>query len=172
MGRSIIVYFSHRGENYCSGDIRRLETGNTEVVAELIKAETGAELFRLETEESYPDNYKACTDRAMKELRANARPALKALPEGLSAYDTIYLGYPNWWGTMPMAVFSFLENSDLKGKTILPFCTHEGSGMGRSEEDLRRACPDSEIRAGLAVHGTYASSAVNAVKGWIRKNGR
>lgn len=172
MGRSIIVYFSHRGENYCSGNIRKLEVGNTEVVAELIKAETGADSFRLETVEAYPENYKACTEAAMKELRAKARPALKAMPSGLSSYDTVYLGYPNWWGTMPMAIFTFLENSDLKGKTILPFCTHEGSGMGNSERDLRSACPDSVIGTGLAVHGTYASSAVNAVKGWLRKNGR
>ena len=86
--------------------------------------------------------------------KRDARPELKEYPDSLDAYDTVYLGYPNYWGTMPMPVFTFLEHFDFSGKVIRPFCTHEGSGMGRSEADIRRICPDAVVKKGLAVRGS------------------
>lgn len=164
-----VVFFSHTGQNYSNGSIVNLTTGNTAVVAEKIAALAGAAVFELKTKHDYPFIYRECTEMAQSELRANSRPKLvKTIDVG--EYDTIALGYPNWWGTMPMAVFTFLESQNLSGKTILPFCTHEGSGMGRSEADIRKLCPNSDIRRGLAIHGSAVSEADAAVKAWLDKN--
>ena len=103
--------------------------------------------------QDYAADYYACTDQAKAELQQNARPALKRLPEHLEQYDTIFVGYPNWWGTMPMALFTLLEGIDLSGKRILPFCTNEGSGMGRSESDLRKLCPGAIVEQGFRFTG-------------------
>lgn len=99
---------------------------------------TGGDLFEIRTVKEYPENYTECTKEAMRECKAKERPELEEYPDSLDEYGTVYLGYPNWWGTMPMAVFTFLEHFDLSGKTVLPFCTNEGSGMGSSESDLRQ----------------------------------
>lgn len=164
-----VVFFSHAGQNYSNGKIVDLKTGNTAVVAQKIATLTGADTFEIRTTQTYPFIYKECTDVAQTELRANSRPQLAEAID-VSGYDAIILGYPNWWGTMPMAVFTFLEGRELFGKTILPFCTHEGSGMGRSEADIRRLCPDCDVRAGLAIHGSSVSAADAAVKAWLEKN--
>ena len=105
--------------------------------------------------------------QAQADQRQDARPALRALPDHLEDYDTIYLGYPNYLGTMPMCVFTFLASFDFTGKTILPFCTHEGSGMGRSEVDIRRLCRGADIKPGLAIQGAKASLARKEIEGWI-----
>lgn len=95
-------------------------------------------------------------------------PALRALPDHLEDYDTIYLGYPNYWGTMPMCVFTFLASFDFTGKTILPFCTHEGSGLGRSEADIRRLCPGARVGRGLAILGTAVCREEAALAAWVK----
>lgn len=169
MKKSLIVYYSRKGENYWNGQIKDLAQGNTEVVAEMIAALTAGDLFEIETVKSYPANYTACTDEAKAELRAQARPALKRFPDHLDDYDTIFLGYPNWWGTMPMPVFTFLEHYDWHGKRILPFCTNEGSGMGASERDIQATCPGADVAAGLAIHGAEASASRSKVEAWVRK---
>lgn len=165
----LIVYFSRRGENYVSGSIRTLALGNTEVVAQRLQALTGADLFQLEPVHPYSDNYNQCIDQAQTDQRQDARPALKALPQSLADYDTIYLGYPNYWGTMPMCVFTFLEAFDFTGKTLFPFCTHEGSGLGRSEADIRRLCPRAKVARGLAIHGSAVCREERALEAWIQK---
>ncbi|MBR6901403.1 MAG: hypothetical protein IKN30_05030 [Synergistaceae bacterium] len=101
-------------------------------------------------------------------MRANARPEAKSYPD-VSNYDVIYLGYPNWWGTMPMCVYTFLERFDFSGKIIRPFYTHEGSGMGHSENDIRKICSDAKIERGLAIHGAEAINSQSAVESWIKK---
>ena len=164
-----VVFFSHTGQNYSNGSIVNLTKGNTAVVAEKIAALTGAAVFELKTKHDYPFIYKECTEMAQEELRANSRPVLTKTID-VSEYDVIALGFPNWWGTMPMAVFTFLESQNLSGKTILPFCTHEGSGMGRSEADIQKLCPHSDVRAGLAIHGSAVSEADAAVQAWLEKN--
>ena len=168
MSNIMIAYYSRKGENYCNGQIRNLTKGNTEVVAEMIQKLTGGDSFEIETLQSYPENYQKCTEVAMQELESKARPLLKSYPGGMQEYNTIFLGYPNWWGTMPMAVFSFLENYDLKGKTIIPFCTNEGSGMGHSESDLKKLAKGAKILSGLAIHGTEAAQAKPKVQAWLK----
>jgi len=161
--KSLVAYFSREGKNYVSGAITDLPVGNTEVVARMIQKATGSD--------SFPTDYHQTTDVAQKEQRANARPELTAHVENMDAYDVIFLGYPNWYGTMPMPVFTFLEQYDFAGKTIIPFCTHEGSGTGSSENDIARICPQARLLKGLSVHGTYAGSAQGDVENWLRKIG-
>lgn len=168
---ALIVYFSRRGENYVSGQLKKLSVGNTEAAAGMIQQLTQAELFRLEPVQAYSDGYNDCIAEAQADQRRNARPELKRYPESLEGYDTIYLGYPNYWGTMPMCVFTFLEHFDFTGKTILPFCTHEGSGMGRSEADIKRLCPGATVKKGLALHGGSVQSAGADIDKWLKKEG-
>lgn len=165
--KSLVVYYSRRGSNYRDGAIVDLKVGNTEVVARKITAMTGADTFRIETVTPYPEDYMETTQVAKRELADNVRPAIIGKVENMSEYDTIYLGYPNWWGTMPMAVFTFLESYDLAGKTILPFCTHEGSAMGRSESDIRKVCPKSVVLKGLAIRGSKVDNSDKAVMEWV-----
>lgn len=167
MSHILIVYYSRRGENYCNGAIRDLPIGNTEVVAGMVAEHTGGDLFRIETVEPYAEGYRDCVARAVAEAREGARPALKAYPS-LDGYDTVFLGYPNWCGTMPMAVFTFLERHDWSGKRICPFCTNEGSGLGKSEADLRAACPGARVERGLSVHGAEAAQAEPQVAAWVK----
>lgn len=164
---AFIVFFSRADENYVNGAIRSLEVGNTQKAAELLQELTGAETFRIEQVQEYAKDYNTCISEAQADQRRDARPELKAYPESLDGYDIIYLGFPNYWGTMPMAVFTFLEHYDFSGKTIKPFCTHEGSGMGRSESDIRRLCPGAKVEKGLAIHGAEAAKSRAALEKWI-----
>jgi len=167
---AIIAYFSRADENYVGGALKTLEVGNTEVAAGMIKELTGAELFKIEPARPYARDYNTCINEAQADQRADARPALKALPESLDKYDTVYLGYPNYWGTMPMAVFTFLESFDFSGKVIRPFCTHEGSGMGRSEADIKRLCPNSQVKKGLAIQGGRVNRAAADIERWVNSD--
>lgn len=166
---AIIAYFSRRGENYVSGALKELNVGNTEAAAELLQELTGAELFRIEPVQPYSKGYNDCIAEAQADQRRDARPELKRYPENLDGYDTVYLGYPNYWGTMPMCVFTFLEHFDFTGKTICPFCTHEGSGMGRSEGDIRRLCPGATVKSGLPLHGGSVRNAKPALEKWLKE---
>lgn len=166
---SLIVYYSRKGENYWAGDLKVIEKGNTERVAEFVQEAVGGDLFELETVRAYDASYMTCIEQAKEELRAKARPALKALPQSLDAYDTIYLGYPNWWGTCPMCVFTFLEGFDFSGKRIVPFCTNEGSGMGKSERDITKACPGATVERGLSITGNQAAQSKARVTSWAKQ---
>lgn len=166
---AIIVYFSRKDENYVSGEIKNLAVGNTEVAAGMLHELTGADLFKMEPVAEYAKDYNTCIAQAQDDQRRDARPELKVYPESLGGYDTVYLGFPNYWGTMPMAVFTFLEHYDFNGKVIRPFCTHEGSGMGRSEADIRRLCPGAKVEKGLAIHGGSVKRAEAALRKWIDK---
>lgn len=168
MGKILIVYYSRKGENYWNGRVKNLQKGNTEIVAEMIAKITGGDLFKVETLKTYPADYYACIEEAKDELRQGARPELKAYPDHLDEYDTIFVGYPNWWGTMPMAMFSFLEHYDLSGKRILPFCTNEGSGLGSSVRDLQKVCPGAKVESGLSVHGAEAASSGKKAEAWVK----
>lgn len=154
------------------GSIVNLPIGNTEVVAKKIRGLTNGDLFRIKTKKTYPDNYEETTNVAQEEKRQNARPELTDLVDSISSYDVIYIGYPNWWGTMPMAVFTFLESYDFSGKTIAPFCTHEGSGMGRSEQDIRKLCPKAIVLPGLAIRGGEANNSEKEITMWLSNKQR
>ena len=173
-GRVLVAYFSRAGENYVNGTVRKLARGNTEIVAQMVAEITGGDLFRIETAHTYATDYTACTEEAADEKRRAARPELRALPESLDGYDAVVLGYPNWWGTMPMAVYTFLESLDFAGKTILPFCTHEGSGLSSTERDIARACPEAQVLAGLAIHGADVATTPERVRptlaAWLTSN--
>jgi flavodoxin len=166
----LIAYFSRRGQNYLNGDIVDLAVGNTEVVARMIQAQAGGDLFEIDTVKLYPKDYNETTKVAMEEKRSNFRPELTATVKNMEEYDTIILGYPNWWGTFPMAVFTFLESFDYSGKTILPFCTHEASGLGVSERDIRRICPQAKVLSGLALRGGSAKTASDVIRNWIKNS--
>ncbi len=165
----LIAYFSRADENYFGGALRYVDVGNTETAAKLLADITGADLFKIDPLQPYSKDYNECIKEAQEDQRRDARPELKEYPESVDKYDTIYLGYPNYWGTMPMQVFTFLEHFDLTGKTIKPFCTHEGSGMGRSESDIRRLCPGAKVEKGLAILGSAAAEAGSALKQWVEK---
>lgn len=167
MSNKLIVYYSRNAENYVSGKIETLTVGNTETVAKTIQKLTGADIFKIEQKVPYSESYNECIAQAQDDQRKDARPELKAFPKSLEQYDTIYLGYPNYWNTMPMAMFSFLEHFDFSRKTIKPFCTHEGSAMGRSESDIKRLCPNAKVEKGLAIFGSAALRAEEQIKKWL-----
>jgi len=165
----LIAYFSRAGKNYVGGNIVDLAVGNTEVAAKMIGKLTDGELFKIDPVRRYSPDYNTCTDEAKDELRRNARPELTAYPDNIDDYDTIILGYPNWWGTMPMPVWTFLEKFDFSGKTILPLCTHEGSGMGQSENDIKKLCPGAKVEKGLAIRGGSVKNAEKDIAAWLKK---
>jgi flavodoxin len=133
----------------------------------MIQAQTGGDLFFIEVTNKYPANYNDTIDVAMQEQRDDARPALSTHVENMDAYDVIFLGYPNWWGTLPQPVRTFLDEYDFAGKTIIPFCTHEGSGFGRSVGDLEEVLPNSTLIEGFSVRGSSASGAGDDVNEWL-----
>ena len=169
MAKSLIAFYSRADENYVSGQLKMLKVGNTEKVAHILQKLTGADLFKIEQTEPYSRGYNDCIEQARDDQRRNARPKLKEYPESLNEYDEIYLCYPNYWGTMPMAVFTFLGKYDFSGKKIYPLCTHEGSGMGSSERDIKRVCPTAILGGGLAVKGSSAENSASAVESWLKK---
>lgn len=133
---ALIAYFSRTDQNYFGGRLKNISVGNTEQAARILEKITGADMFKIEPVQPYSKDYNIYISQAQEDQLRNARPELTHYPESIDQYDVIYLGYPNYWGTMPMQVFTFLEHFDFSGKTICPFCTHEGSGMGRSEADI------------------------------------
>ncbi len=170
MAKTLIAFFSRADENYFSGAMRYVKVGNTEIVCGIIKDLTGADSFKIEMKDPYSPVYMTCIEEAKKDLRAKARPELVSMPESIDEYDTIVLAYPNYWGTMPMAVFTFLEAFDFTGKTILPLCTNEGSGMGGSERDIKKTCPGADVKAGLPITGSQAATSKASVERWLKAN--
>ena len=129
---------------------------------------TARKFCEIDTVQPYAAGYRDCVQQAVAEFRQNARPALKAYPDSLDGYDVIFVGYPNWCGTMPMAMFTFLEHFDLTGKRILPFCTNEGSGMGHSEQDLNQVCTGATVEPGLSIRGCQAAGSRDQVADWVK----
>ncbi len=165
----LVVFYSRADENYFGGRYCNIDIGNTEKVAHMIGKATGAKLFKIEQKAPYSPNYKLCIDQAMADKQANARPELVELPENLDGYDEIYLGYPNYWDDMPMAVYTFLEAFDWTGKTIYPFCTHEGSGLGGTERNIARTCKGADVQAGLALRGSDVDYSKDVVLRWLNQ---
>lgn len=168
MSKKLIAYYSRAGENYVSGMLKMLDVGNTEIAAGIIRDLTDADLFKIEQIKPYSKGYNNCIEEAKADQQRDARPELKAYPESVDGYDVIYLGYPNYWSTMPMAVFTFLEHFDFSGKIIKPFCTHEGSGMGKSVSDIKKLCPGARVEKGLAIHGSNINRAKKDIESWVK----
>ncbi|MCD8089411.1 MAG: flavodoxin [Clostridiales bacterium] len=163
----LTVFYSRAGENYFGGECRHINVGNTEKAAKMIAEITGSDLFEIEQKNSYSSTYSVCIKQAQKDLRNNARPELVALPKNIDKYDEIYLGYPNYWRNMPMAVYTFLESFNWEGKTIHPFCTHEGSGLADTVKELKRVCKGAVIKDGLAILGSDVDNAKAVIKKWL-----
>lgn len=168
MGKVLIAFYSRADENYVGGLIKSLTIGNTEVMANFVGKLIDSDIFKIQQLHPYSKSYNECIAEAGADQKRDARPELKSYPESIDEYDTIYLGYPNYWGTMPMAVFTFLEHFDFTGKTIMPFCTHEGSGLGSSEKDIRALCPGAKVGRGIAIRGCNVESEQNTIEKWIR----
>lgn len=166
----LVAFYSRAGENYFGGQYRSVTVGNTEKVANLIAEAVKGNLFKIEQKVPYSSHYKRCTEQALAHKKANIRPELVKLPDNLDGYDEIYLGYPNYWGDLPMAVYTFLEAFDWTGKTIYPFCTHEGSGLSGTERNIAAVCQGADVKKGLAIHGSYAGQSGQAVLQWLKQN--
>lgn len=165
----LIAFYSRADENYFGGSKKYIKVGNTEKAANMIAELTGANLFKIEQKIPYAADYDTCIAQAKKDKQDNARPELVSLPEDLDDYDVIYLGYPNYWGTMPMAVYTFLESYNFFGKKIHPFCTHEGSGLSGTERDIAKAAKGADVKKGLAIYGSNVDDAEAALKKWIQE---
>jgi len=157
----LVMYFSRTGEEYNVGNITK---GNTAIVADYIAQKTGADMFEIKPATPYPDEYEACTELAKRELESNVRPALEKNIDNLAQYDTIFVGYPIWWSALPRVMMTFLESNDFSGKTVIPFCTHGGSGLAGTEREIADVCPNAKILSGLAVVGKDAQNDFPAVQ--------
>lgn len=168
----LVAFYSRADENYFGGQYRSVAVGNTEKVANMIAEAVGGERFKIQQKIPYAADYQTCIQQAKADQRSHARPELTALPDSLDGYDEIYLGYPNYWGDMPMAVYTFLEAFDWTGKTIYPFCTHEGSGLSGTERKIARTCKGADVKKGLALYGSYVDQSGEAVLQWLKRTGK
>ena len=166
----LIAFYSRAGENYINGSIKKLSVGNTEVVAAILQEITKADLFKIEPYTPYSKDYSECINQAMCDQQRNARPELVQYPEHIEQYEKLYLGFPNYWGTMPMPVFTFLEKCRFCGKRIVLFCTHEGDGFGRSKEDIAHIYPNIEVECGPAIRGVCISDAEKILTNWLKSS--
>lgn len=168
MSKSIVIYFSRGDEEYTVGEVH---PGNTEILAKEIVAQTGADEFKITPVEPYPADYQSCIEQATTELKQNARPAYQGDVD-LSDYDTIYLGYPIWWGDLPMIVYAFLENHDLSGKTIIPFNTHEGSGNSGTYAALQQKFPAATFAGdgfNMSGHEARTEQGLTKLNQWLHQ---
>ena len=164
--KELILYYSRAAENYFGGNLKYIDKGNTEVVAEKLNALNGSTLFKVEPVTPYDDDYNTCINQAQKDLQENARPMVKAIPENVEQYDLITIMYPNYWGTMPMHLFTVLEEMNFEGKNVRAICTHEGSGLGKSERDLKALCTGAIMKKGLAIYGSSVFNCDDILKKW------
>ena len=171
MAKTLIAFYSRADENYFGGAMRYVKVGNTEIVCDIMKELIPSDTFKIEMKTPYSPVYMTCIDQAKKDLREKNRPELVRFPDSIDDYDTVVLAYPNYWGTMPMAVVTFLERFDFSGKTILPLCTNEGSGMGGSERDVKRYAPGAEVKRGLSILGSEAADSKDSLRRWLSANG-
>ena len=155
--RNLIVYYSR--------------SGNTRKIANLIHREVGGTIYEIQPVDPYPDSYDAVVDQAKREIRAGYKPALKSALNQIESYDTVFVGSPNWWDTIAPPVAAFLSAYDLAGKTIVPFCTHGGGGLGRVAADVAKLCPDSTVLRSFHVYGSGGMDAQARVSAWLRQVG-
>lgn len=166
--KKLVAYYSRSGENYFGGSIKNISKGNTEVVAEMIQNILDCDIFEIQQKEPYSLNYQECTRQAQNDLKNHVRNELVEYLDNIEEYDEIYLGYPNYWGTCPTAVFSFLDKYDLSNKKIYPFCTNEGSGLGNSVSDIQKEC-HAQVMKGLSIRGSYVNDCEDEVREWLGK---
>ena len=171
-GKILVAYFSRTGEEYNVGNVAK---GNTAVVAEMIAKKVGADIFEIKPVNPYPNDYKECTKIASSEKAKKARPEFVGDAKNFSDYDTIFVGYPIWYGDAPMIIYTFLEKYDFAGKNIVPFCTHGGSGLSSTDQQFALKCPNSKILQGFEIRGSVAqknpAETETKVDAWLKKIG-
>jgi flavodoxin len=146
-------------------------SGNTTRIANVIRQQTGGDLFEIVPQTPYPKDYNECVDVARKEKNKQARPPLKAKVENMAQYDVVFVGYPNWWSSIPMPVATFIETYDFKGKVIVPFCSHGGGGLAQTVTDLKKLCPGVQFAEPVAISGNGRGSLSSDIKKWLQKIG-
>ena len=164
----LIVFFSHAGENYVVGNIK---VGNTKLVADEIQKVTGGDEFEIVAERNYDMPYGSLTKLAKEEQERNEKPAFKGEVKDIDQYSTVFIGGPVWWGTYPQVMFSFFDKYDLNGKTIIPFTTHEGSGLGSVVEDLKKLYPNATFKEAFSIYGHETRNDLSKVDKWIKSLG-
>ena len=153
-GHVLVVYFTR--------------SGNTRKIANLIHQQVGGTLHEIQPEEPYPDSYNATVDQAKREIQAGYKPVLQSTLDDIESYDTVFVGSPNWWDTIAPPVATFLSEYDLSGKTIVPFCTHGGGGLGRIGQDIARLCPQSTVLSSFEIYGSGTGNVQARVSAWLR----
>lgn len=168
----LVAYFSRTGNQYSVGNITE---GNTAIIAKMIASKTGGDLFEIKVvKDEYPEDHMKMIEYAKQEKNNNKRPAIIGKVNNFADYDVIFIGYPNWWADLPMPVYTFLESYDFKGKTVIPFCTHEGSGLSGTERNVK-ATTKADVKEGLAIYGHVAQNsrkeADKKVSDWLKDLG-
>ena len=151
----LVVYFSH--------------SGNTRVLAQQIRDATGGSIYEIQTVKDYPSDYQTVVDQAKREINSNYKPVLKTKIRNIESFDVIFIGSPNWWSTIAPPVATFLTEYNLEGKTLVPFMTHGGGGMGHSVSDIKKLCPTSTVLEGLPINGRLVRRAEDDVTHWLRE---
>lgn len=164
--KSLIIYFSRAEENYFGGEVKYIDKGNTEVIAEAIRDITGADMFKVEPANAYPADYMECTEEAKIRTSSHNAPIKEKIPD-ISSYDVIYIGSPIYWGGMPEELFTALKGHDYSGKIIRPFTTHEGSGLSNVPRELSEICAGAKILDGLAITGSRVNESKSEVEDWV-----
>lgn len=167
--KALVIYFSRNGMNYWHGETKNLSVGNTARMAKVIQEATSADVWEIQPVHSYPFDYRQTTAEAQKEQEVDARPEIKLSMPDLAQYDLIFFGHPICWSEMPMVARTFLDKADLSGKKIAHFCTHEGSGFGGSESDLKSRQPRAIYLPSLAIAGTQVDNSTKAIQDWAKK---
>ena len=168
MAKNLIIYYSRRGQNYVNGSIKSLKRRNAELITEFIEKAVGADVFEVDTVNPYSEDYMTCTEEAKAELQKKARPELKKYLDSIAEYDNIFICGPCWWGPFPMAIYSQVEKLDWNGKHVNILVTHEGSGLGSCEREMKKVCTGATFGKGLAIHGADAPRSEKAVADWAK----
>lgn len=166
--KSLVIYFSHKGENWMENGIEAISKGNTEIAAEFIAEATNADLFEVERVKDYSSNYKECCDEAKEEIDHDIHPEIKDYLTSLKDYDEIFIGGPVWWNHLPTPMFTLLEKLDFKGKTVKYFTTHEGSGFGAVPSDIKKYCKGAFIKDGIEFRGHLVKNNEKEIKEWAK----
>lgn len=164
---SIVIYFSRSGENYFGGELKNIEKGNTEVIAEYIRDITGADMFKVERKEPYSKDYKECLEETRKENNTNAKPEIVNYLKNIDEYQIIYIGGPVYFGVLPAPMVTQLERLDFDGKIVRPFTTHEGSGLGSVPFQLKKICKGAILKDGLSIRGSEVYNSRKKVEEWV-----
>ena len=171
-GKTLVVYFSMPDNKDNSSVVIGGETlGNTQYMAYVIKENTGADIFRIEPEVPYTTDHDALVEYAQQEKSENARPAIKDSIENFDEYDTVFVGYPNWWADLPMILYTFFDTYDFSGKKIITFNTHGGSGFSRTNETIAELEPNAEVIRGLSISRDVIQDAEQDIVDWVKDLG-